>query len=106
MPIDVEVNLRIPSLMIRQPGKPDQRLDNSSVRFAKRIIVEAIPKAGEWLQLSTRAGEPFECTVTRSDWSEEKNLFVVSCTFSRRSISPDEHNALLSDPDWATKQLP
>jgi hypothetical protein len=105
-PIDVEVNMRVPSLMLRSADKADQRIDNSSVRFTKRITVESIPKAGVALQLSTRQGQPFECTVTRSDWSEEKNLFIVSCTFARRSITADEHQALLNDPDWATKLLP
>jgi hypothetical protein len=106
MPIEVEVSLRIPSLTFRSPDKPDQKIDNGSIRFSKRIQVEAIPKAGDWLSLTTRSGEPFECTVTRSDWSEDKNVFVVSCTYSRRSITPAEHEALLNDPDWATKQLP
>ena len=105
MPIDVEVNMKIPSLTVRSPGKPDRKIDNSTVRFTKRITVEAIPKPGHWLSLSTRFGEPFECTVTRTDWNEEKDLFVVSCTYSRRSITADEHHALLTDPDWATKQL-
>jgi hypothetical protein len=106
MPIDAEVNLKIPSLTVKSPGKPDQRIDNGSVRFTKRITVETVPKPGDWLQLSTRLGEPFDCTVTRSDWDEEKNMFVVSCSYGRRSITADEHNALLNDSDWATKQLP
>jgi len=106
MPIEVEVSMKVPSLTVRSPGKPDQRIDNSNVRFSKRIFVEAIPKAGEWLQLSSMHGEPFECTVTRSDWHEEKNIFIVACSFSRRSITPAEHDALLHDPEWATKLLP
>jgi len=106
MPIDVEVNMRIPSLTVRSPGKADQKVDNKSVRFTKRTRVETIPKPGDWLQLSTRFGEPFDCTVTRADWSDEKNLFIVSCIYSRRSITADEHGALLNDPDWAAKHLP
>ena len=104
--MDAEVNLKIPSLTVRPVGKPDQRIDNGSVRFTKRITVEAVPKPGDWLQLSTRFGEPFDCTVTRTDWDEEKNIFVISCSYARRSITADEHTALLTDPDWATKQLP
>jgi hypothetical protein len=103
---DIEVNLKIPSLTIRAPGKSDVRVDNGPIRFTKRITVEAIPKAGDWLSVSTRDGGPFECSVTRADWSDEKNLFVVSCTYGRRSITAAEHDALLADPDWATKQLP
>jgi hypothetical protein len=58
------------------------------------------------LSLATRFGEPFESAVTRTDWSEEKNRFVVSCTYGRRAITAEEHTALLTDPDWTTKQLP
>ena len=105
MPIDVEVNLKVPSLTVREPGKPDRRIDNSNVRFGKRMAVEAIPKPGEWLQLSA-FGETFECTVSRSDWHESKNVFVVSCAFSPRSMTHAQLEALLNDPDWATKQLP
>ena len=106
MSIDVEVNLKVPSLTVRVPGQPDQRIDNGSVRFTKRAVVSTVPKPGEGLSLSTRFGEPFDCTVTRSDWDERKEMFVVSCTYARRSITPDEHAALMSDADWTTRQLP
>ena len=106
MPIEVEVSMKIPGRVIHAPGKPDQRIDNRSVRFTKRITVEVIPKPGDWLPLSTRIGEPFQSSVTRAEWNEEKNLFVVSCTYARRSITAEEHGALLTDPDWATKELP
>ena len=106
MPIDVEVNVKIPSLTIRSSGAADQKIDNSAVRFMKRITVEAIPKPGDRLLLSAQSREPFESTVTRADWNEEKSIFIVSCAFSRRSITAEEQNALLNDPDWATKQLP
>jgi hypothetical protein len=105
MAIDIEVNLKIPSLSVRSPGQPDQRIDNGNVRFTKRITVEALPKPGESLALSTQAGEPFECTVTRADWDDHKDLFVVSCSYSRRSIAAVEYNALVADSDWSAKQL-
>ena len=104
--VEVEVNLKIPSLTVKSPGKPDQRIDNGSVRFTKRITVDGVPKPDGWLQLSTRIGEPFDCTVTRVEWSDDKNMFVVSCSYGRRSITADEYHALLTDADWATKQLP
>ena len=105
-PIDIEVNLRIPSLTIRSEGSKDVRVDNSSVRFSKRVSVDGVPKAGDRLALSTRSGPPFECTVSRSDWHEEKSLFVVSCAYARRSITAEEHSALLADPDWSPQLLP
>lgn len=106
MSIEVEVTLRVPSLTIKSSGNPDRRIDNGSIRFSKRITVETVPKSGESLQLSTHVGDPFECTVTRLDWSDDKNLFVVACAYGRRSITPEEYDALMNDPDWATKQLP
>ena len=66
--------MRIPSLTIRAAGKPDVRVDNGPIRFIKRITVEGVPKAGDSLPLSTRFGDPFACTVTRADWSEDKEL--------------------------------
>jgi hypothetical protein len=106
MPIEIEVNLRIPSLTLKSSGTKDVRVDNSSVRFSKRVSVDGVPKAGDRLALSTRSGPPFECTVSRSDWHEEKSVFVVACAYGRRSITAEEHNALLSDPDWSSQQLP
>jgi hypothetical protein len=106
MPIEIEVNLRIPSLTLKSAGTKDVRVDNSSVRFSKRVSVDGVPKPGDRLALSTRSGPPFECTVSRSDWHEEKSVFVVSCAYGRRSITAEEHNALLSDPDWSSQQLP
>ena len=80
-------------------------IDNSSVRFRKRITVPSIPKPGESLQLTTRAGQPFEAKVVRADWSEDQNLFVVSCQFGNRSILAEEYGALVNDPDWQMKPL-
>jgi len=103
--IDVEVNMKIPRVTIRAAGQADRIVDNSTVRFTTQIKVPAIPKQGASLQLATRDGGPFECTVTRSDWSEEKSLFIVSCSYAKRSMSADEYGALVADSDWTMKQL-
>ena len=87
MAIDVEVNVKIPRVTVRSPHQADKIIDNSSVRFSKRIKVPAIPKPGASLQLTTSSSEAFECTVTRADWNEERALFVLSCSYSKRSIS-------------------
>ena len=92
--IDVEVNMKIPRVTIRAQGQADKIIDNSTVRFTTLIKVPAIPKQGTPLQLATRDGGGFESTVTRSDWSEEKSLFIVSCSYAKRSMSADEYNAL------------
>jgi hypothetical protein len=105
MSIEVEVNLRIPRVTVMSADQVAQIIDNSSVRFTKLITVTAIPKPGASLQLTTSSGETFECAVTRADWNEEKSMFVLSCTYSRRSISADEYGALVNDADWKMKQL-
>jgi hypothetical protein len=104
--VDVEVNMRIPSLTVRSPGERDTRIDNAAVRFTRRTSVPAIPKPGDSLVLATNKGETtFECTVTRAEWHEEKALFVVSCSYSKRSVSMEMYNALVADTDWTMKPL-
>jgi hypothetical protein len=105
MSIEVEVNMKIPRVTLREPNQPVKTIDNSYVRFKKVITVPAIPKPGALLQLTTSGREPFECTVTRADWDEETSRFIISCSYSKRSISPDEYGALVNDADWKMKQL-
>jgi hypothetical protein len=106
VPIDVEINLRIPRLTIRSPTAPDKVIDNSVVRFTRLAQVPAIPKAGEPLQLAARvSGETIESVVTRSDWSEEKSLFIVSCSYAKKSIAAADYEALVNDADWTMKPL-
>jgi hypothetical protein len=103
--IEVELNLRIPTLTLRSVDEPDKRIDNSTVRFSKAINVPAIPKTGEMIQLSTSAGDAFEATITRVDWNEERALFVLSCNYAKRAISSNEYRALVSDTAWRVKEL-
>jgi len=106
MPIDVEANLKIPSLTIKSADEPDKRINNSGLRLMKRITLDALPKVGDTIQLSTSAGTLFDAIVSRVDWDEGKNLFVVASSYARRSITADEHARLLADPDWRVNQLP
>jgi len=106
MPTEIEVNMRVPTLTVRSPNEADRRIDNSAVRFTKRIQVPSLPKPGEVLALSTAGGRTtFECTVTRADWHEEKALFVVACTYAKRSLPFETYNALVNDEEWTMKQL-
>ena len=105
MSIEVEVNLRIPTLTIRSPHEPDRRIDNSIGRFPKLIQVPAIAKPGAPLQLSVSTGETLDCTVTRADWHEQQERFVVSCTYAKKSITPELYTALINDENWKTKTL-
>lgn len=106
MAIDVEINLRIPRLTIRSASAPDKVIDNSLVRFTRLAQVPAIPKPGAALQLPTRIeGESLDCVVTRADWNEEKELFIVSCSYSKKSIAAVDYEALVNDADWTMKPL-
>jgi hypothetical protein len=106
VPIDVEINLRIPRLTIRSASEPDKVIDNSIVRFTRTAQVPAIPKPGESLHLAARvAGDTIECVVTRADWSEDKERFIVSCAYAKKSIAAADYEALVQDADWTMKPL-
>lgn len=106
MPQTVEISLRIPSLRVKREDKDDlETINNSDVRFSKPIEVESIPKPGTVLTVSISSGETFECEVVRSDWHHDKNMFVVACRYSKRSISPSEYHALMNASDWQVRAL-
>ena len=105
MPIQVEANLRIPKVTLQSRGEPPEFVQNADRRFTKIIDVPAIPKPGDHLQLAVNPGMVLDCAVIRADWSDDRNLFVVSCTYAKRSMPVDEYHALVSDTDWTVKQL-
>jgi hypothetical protein len=104
MAIEVEVSLKIPRVTIRSANQPDQVIDNSATRFATLTSVPAIPKPGAVLELRTHDG-PFECTVTRADWNEERSRFVLSCSYAKRSMAAADYDALVTDTAWTQKSL-
>jgi hypothetical protein len=106
MSITVEANLRIPSIVIKSIDEPVRRIDNGGVRFIKRIAVDAVPKSGNKLSLAIGSGVSFDATVTRVEWNEGKDLFVVSCTYERRSMPPADYDCLIADPTWVVNHLP
>ena len=102
----VEISLRIPSLRVRREGKDGmETIANSDIRFTKHIELEAIPKPGAVLDMTVSSGGTFECDVVRSDWHHEKNMFVIACRYSKRSISPAEYQALMDSSDWHVRPL-
>lgn len=80
-------------------------IDHSQVRFRKVIEVEGIPKAEAMLDLSTTSGRVLPARVVRSDWNEDRGLFVVSCQYANRSITLEEYRAVADDPEWQMKHL-
>ena len=106
MPQTVEISLRIPSLRVRREGKEGlETIANSDVRFSKRIEVASVPKPGDVLTMAVSSGGTFECDVIRSDWHHDANLFVVTCRYSKRSISPADYQALMDSSDWQMRAL-
>ncbi len=102
---EVEVRLRVPNMKVRALDENGYPIDHSSMRFRKMIEVLAIPKAGEMLELSTQSGRTIQARVLRSDWHEQKGMFVVACQYNNRSITAEEYGALVADPDWVLKHL-
>jgi hypothetical protein len=51
------------------------------------------------------SGGSFQCEVVRSEWHNEKNMFVTACKYSKRSISEAEYQALRDAPDWRMRPL-
>jgi hypothetical protein len=106
MPQTVEISLRIPSLRVRrQDSDVMETINNSDIRFCKQIEVESIPKPGVVLTMETSDGEKFQCEVLRSDWHHDKNMFVIACRYSKRSVSAAEHHALMNSSDWQVRAL-
>ena len=103
--VEVEVNLRIPRVKVPSLDERGYPIDHGSVRFTKRVIVPTLPKPGDSLQLTARSGKTLGCDVLRSDWSDEKGLFIVFCKYSKRSIPTDEHSALMDDAEWKMRPL-
>jgi len=102
----VEISLRVPSLRVRREGKEGlETITNSEVRFGKQVVLEAIPKPGDVLTMTISSGATFECDVVRSDWQHDRNMFVISCRYSKRSISPAEYHAFMSASDWQIRTL-
>jgi hypothetical protein len=105
MVMDVEIELRIPTLKMDTGGDEEKRFDNTHVRFRKVIQVPAFPPPGSTLKLTAGSDLAFECTIGRADWHEDKQLFVLACKYPNQRISPDEYAALLDDPAWERTEL-
>ena len=105
VPIQLEVNLKIPRVTLRPADGPVQVIDNSAIRYTKLIHVPAVPKAGQVLQVAAGPFQTFDCSVTRADWNDERELFIVSCSYAKRSMSAEEYDALINDADWKSKPL-
>jgi len=103
--MEVEVRLRVPNMKVRALDENGYPIDHASMRFRKVIEVPKIPKAEEPIELTTRSGRTLPARVVRSDWNEDRGMFVLSCQYGNRSITPEEYGALKEDPAWELKHL-
>jgi len=101
----VEVRLRVPNMKNRVLDENGYPIDHASMRFRKVIEVPKIPKAEDTLELGTRSGRTLVAKVVRSDWNEDRGMFVLSCQYANRSITAEEYGALAEDPEWTLKHL-
>ena len=106
MVMDVEIELRIPTFAVQKDDETVGRIDNTHVRFRKTVQVPEFPKPGSAIQLTVGSDLAFECTISRADWHEEKQLFVVCCQYPKRRMFPAQYEALINDPDWTRTELP
>ena len=100
----VELNLRLPNMKVRTKDENGYPIDHATVRFKKVVEVPAIPKQGEMLSFSA-SDKTLSATVVRSDWSEDRGMFVVTCQYASRSITPEDHAAVIGDPEWRMTPL-
>jgi hypothetical protein len=101
----VEVRLRVPNMKVRALDENGYPIDHSSMRFRKVVEVPKIPKPDETLDLTTQSARVHQAKVVRADWNEDRGLYVLSCQYINRSITPDEYGALATDPEWQLKHL-
>ena len=101
----IEVRLRVPrnskAPLLDENGYP---LDPASYRWRRVLTVATIPKAGETIEL-VAGTDKLQATVVRADWNEAEGKFVVACQYANRSISIDQQNALVADPEWSMVPL-
>ena len=103
--MEIEINLQIPAVKDPIKGADGWPIRNADIRFVKRIDVAQLPKSGDQIELTAQNEYVFQASVARSEWHEEKALFVVACRYSTRSIPRPVYLALMEDPEWIRRPL-
>ncbi len=102
----LEISLRIPSLRVRRrEGKDGRRPSPTATSGSSSTSSSTVPKSGDMLTMTVGSGGTFQCEVVRSDWHDDKNMFVTACRYSKRSISEAEYQALINASDWQVRAL-
>ena len=100
-----EVRLRVPNMKDRIKNAAGYPIDHAEMRFRKVIEIPGIPHAGDQLELRTLSGRVLDASVARVDLDEARELFVLSCQYVGRIITPEDYAALAHDPEWQLKHL-
>jgi hypothetical protein len=100
----IEINLRIPNMKVRTLDENGYPIDHSTIRFKKVVSVPEIPKPGDILPFRA-SDKTLQATVVRAEWSDDRGMFVVACQYAKRSITAEEHSALIGDPEWRVTPL-
>ena len=100
-----EIRLRVPNMKVRVKDANGYPIDHSAVRFRRVIEIPAFPRVGTSLDLPTQSGITLQGVITHVVTDEERGLFVLSCQYSERIITPDRYAALADDPEWQLKDL-
>ena len=102
----IEISLKIPSLRIRREGKDAlDTIVNTDVRFTKHVQLDVVPKPGDVLSMTVGPAGSFQCNVIRTDWRDDKDMFVTACQYARRSMVEADYQALVDDPAWQMRDL-
>jgi len=103
--MEVEINLRIPT--VKDPLTDDKGVPiaTGDVRFAKRFRAPKLPKPGDVVDLMVQPDIAFQATVVRTDWHEEKERFVVCCRYASPSMPRPHYLALMDDREWTCQPL-
>jgi hypothetical protein len=81
-------------------------IDHAQMRFRKVIEIPRFPRVGDLLELAvTAAGRSLRATVVHVELDEPRSLFVLSCQYADKSISPEDYGTLANDPEWQLKHL-
>ena len=106
MPQLVEINLRLPSFRAKPVDPaPPKVVDNSGIRFTKRVELDDVPKPGQIITMSAAGSVSFPCEVLQVNWHESKNIFVIACKYGRPRVTEEDYTTINSAPDWTASSL-
>jgi hypothetical protein len=80
-------------------------IDHYSMRFRRVIDIPRFPHVGDTLDLATSQGRTLQATVVHAELDEPRGLFILSCQYAHKTISPADYAALSEDPAWELKHL-